>query len=71
MDNIWWWEKNRLRQTSWILYRYWNSLYLRDNEVDLKVTKNQAPLAKRCYLLSYIDIIYKPCIVMDETTVQN
>ena len=54
-----------------VVYRYRNSLYLKDNEADLKMTEYQAFLAKRFYLLSYIDIFYKRCIVMDETTVHN
>ena len=54
-----------------VVYRYRNSLYLKDNEIDLKLTEYQSPLAKRVYLLSYIDIFYKRCIVLDETTVHN
>ena len=54
-----------------VVYRYRNNLYLKDNEVDLKLTEYQSPLAKRVYLLSYIDIFYKRCLVLDETTVQN
>ena len=42
-----------------VLYRYQNSLYLKDNEVDLKMIEYQSVLAKRVYLLSYIDIFYK------------
>ena len=53
------------------VYRYRNILYLKDNEVDLKLTEYQSLLAKRIYLLSYIDIFYKRCIVLDETTVHN
>ena len=53
------------------VYRYRNNLYLKDNEVDLKLTEDQTLLAKRAYLLSYIDIFYKRCIVLDETTVHN
>ena len=52
-----------------VVYRYRNSLYLKDNEVDLKVTDYQSLLAKLVNLLSYIDIIHKRCIVLDETTV--
>ena len=52
-----------------VVYRYRNKLYLKDNEVDLKLTEYQSILAKRIYLLSYIDIFYKRCIVLDETTV--
>ena len=45
-----------------VVYRYRNNLYLRNNELDLKLSE---------YLLSYIDIFYKRCIVLDETTVHN
>ena len=54
-----------------VVYRYRNNLYLKDNEVDLKLTEHQSLLAKQINLLSYIDIFYKPCIVLDETTVHN
>ena len=53
------------------VYRYRNTLYIKDNEVDLKLTDYQSLLAKRVYLLSYIDMFYKRCIVLDETTVHN
>ena len=54
-----------------VVHRYRSSLYLKDDEVDLKLTEYQSLLAKRFYLLSYIDIFYKRCIVLDETTVHN
>ena len=54
-----------------VVYRYRNHLYLKDNEVDLKLTEYQSLLAKRVYLLSYNDIFYKRCIVLDGTTVHN
>ena len=54
-----------------VVYRYRNKLYLKDKEVDLKLTEYQSLLAKRVYLLSHIDIFYKRCIVLDETTVLN
>ena len=53
------------------VHRYRNSLYLKDREVDLKLTEYQSVWAKRVYLLSYIDIFYKRCIVLVETTVHN
>ena len=52
-----------------VVYRYWNSTYLKDTELDLKLTQYKKLLAKRVYLLSYIDIFYKRYIVLDETTV--
>ena len=54
-----------------VIYRYRNSLYLKDNEVDLKITEYQSLLAKQIYLLNYIDIFYKRCIALDETVVHN
>ena len=54
-----------------VVYRYRNSLYLEDNEVELQMREYQSLLAKRVYLLSYTDIFYKRCIVLDETTVHN
>ena len=54
-----------------VVYRYRNSTYLKDTELDLKLTEYKKLLAKRVYLLSYIDIFYKRCIVLDETTVHN
>ena len=54
-----------------VVYRYRNNLYLKDNEVDPKLTEYQSLLAERVYFLSYNDIFYKRCIVLDETTVHN
>ena len=52
-------------------YRYRNNTYLNETEMDLKLTEYKKLLAKRVYLMSYIDIFYKRCIVLDETTVHN
>ena len=54
-----------------VVYRYRKNLYLKDNEVILKLSEYESLLAKQVYLLSYIDIFYKRCIVLDETTVHN
>ena len=54
-----------------VVYRYRNNTYLKDTEMDLKLTEYKKVLAKRVYLLSYIDIFHKQCIVLDETTVHN
>ena len=54
-----------------VLYRYRNNTYLKDTEMDLKLTEYKKLLAKRAYLLSYIDILYKRCIVLDEAIVFN
>ena len=39
--------------------------------MDLKLTEYKKIPAKRVYLLSYIDIFYKLCIAMDETTAHS
>ena len=54
-----------------VVYRYRSNTYLKDTEMDLKLTEYKKLLAKRVYLLSYIDIFYKRCILLDETTVYN
>ena len=54
-----------------VVYRYWNNLYLKDNEVDLKMTEYHSLLAKSIHLLSYTDIFYKRFITLDKTTVHN
>ena len=56
---------------NFVVYRYRINLNLKDNEIHLKLTEYQSLLAKRVYLLSYIDLFYKRCIVLDETTVHN
>ena len=54
-----------------VVYRYRNSTYLKDTEMDLKLAEYEKFLAKRVYTLSYIDIFYNQCIVLVETTVHN
>ena len=54
-----------------VVYRYRNNTYIKDIEMDLKLTEYKKVPAKRVYLLSYLDIFYKRCIVLDETTVYN
>ena len=54
-----------------VVYRYRNNTYLKDTEVDIKLTEYKKLRAKLVYLLSYIDIFYKRFIVLNETTVYN
>ena len=54
-----------------VVYRYRNNTYIKDTEMDLKLTEYKKLLAKRVYLLSYIDIFYRRFILLDETTVHN
>ena len=58
-------------KTNIVVYRYRNNTYLKDTEIELKLTEYEKLLAKRVYLLSYIDMFYKRCLVLDETTVHN
>ena len=58
-------------KVSIVVYHYRNNTYLKYFEMDLKLTEYKKVLAKRVYLLSYIDIFYKRCIVLNETTVYN
>ena len=53
-----------------VVNRYRYSLFLKDIRNDLKMTEYQNLLAKRDYLLSYLDTFYKRRFVLDETTVQ-
>ena len=50
-----------------VVYHYRNNTHLKDTGMDLKLTEYKKILAKRVYILSYIDIFYKRCIVFDET----
>ena len=54
-----------------VVYRYRNNTYLKDTGMDLKLTEYKKLFAKRVYFLNYIDIFYKRCIVLNETTVHN
>ena len=53
-----------------VVYRYRNNTYLKDTEIDLK-SHYKKLLARPVYLLSYNDIFYKRCIVLDETTIHK
>ena len=52
-------------------FRYRNNTFVKDTEMELKLTEYEKLLSKRVYLLSYIDVFFKRCIVLDETTVHN
>ena len=54
-----------------IVYRYRNNTYVKDTEMELKLTEYEKLFSKRVYLLSYIDVFFKRCIVLDETTVHK
>ena len=56
---------------NFVVYRYRNNTYVKDTGMELKLTEYEKLLSKRVYLLSYIDLFFKRCIVLDETTVHN
>ena len=63
--------KTDLDKLNIVVYRYRNNTYVKDTEMELKMTEYEKLLSKRVYLLSYIDVFFKRCIVLDETTVHN
>ena len=54
-----------------VVYRYRNNTYVKDTQMELKLTEYEKLLSKRVHLMSYIDIFFRRCIVLDETTVHN
>ena len=54
-----------------VVYRYRNNTYVRDTEMELKMTEYEKLLSKRVYQLSYLDVVFKHCLVLDETTVHK
>ena len=61
--------KNDMDNLNIGVYCYRNNTYVKDTEMELKLTEYEKVLSKRIYLLSYIDVFFKRCIVLDETTV--
>ena len=63
--------KTDMDKLNTVVYRYRNNTYVKDTEMELKMTAYEKLLSKRVYLLSYFDIIFRRCFVLDETTVHN
>ena len=63
--------KTDMDKLNFVVYRYRNNTYVKDKEMELKLTEYAKILSNRVYLLSYIDVFFKRCIVLDETTVHN
>ena len=63
--------QNDTDKVSIVVYRSRNNTYLKDTEMQLKLTEYENLLAKRVYLVNYIDIFFKCCIVLDATTVHK
>ena len=54
-----------------VVYRYRTNTYVKDTEKELKMTQYEKLPSIRVYLLSYIDVFLKQCLVSDETTNHN
>ena len=63
--------KTDMDKLNMVVYHYRNNTYVKDTEMELKLTEYEKHLSKRVHLLSYIDVIFKRCVVLDETTVHN
>ena len=51
-----------------VVHRYWIILYLKFKELKLKLSENPLLSAKPVYVSSYLEIFFKRCIVLDQTT---
>ena len=54
-----------------VFYRHRNNTFVKDTEMELKLTEYETLSPKQVYLLSYIDVFFNGCIVLDETAVLN
>ena len=54
-----------------VVYGYRNNTYVKDTEMKLKKTEYEKLFFKRVYLMNYIDVFFKRCIVLDEKTDHN
>ena len=63
--------KTDMGKLKFVVCRYRNNTYVKDTEMELKMTEYEKHLFKRVPILSYIDVIFKRWIVFDETTVHN
>ena len=63
--------KTDLDKLNIVVFRYWNNTYVKDTATEVKLTEYEKLLPKRVYLFSYIDVFFKRCIVLDETTVHK
>ena len=55
--------KTDLDKLNIVVYSYRNNTYVKGSEMELKLTEYKKLLSKRVYLLSYIDVFLKRCIV--------
>ena len=53
------------------VYRYRNNMYMKDSDIELKLTEYNTLLEKKKYLLSYLETFSKKFIVVEESTHHN
>ena len=63
--------KTDMDKLTFLVYPYRNNTYVKDTEMELKLTEYEKLLSERVYLLSYLDVFFKHCIVLAETTARN
>ena len=64
--------KTDMNKFNIVVHRYRKNTYVKDTGMELKLTEYEKKLkSKRVYLLSYSDVFFRRCIVLDETTVPN
>ena len=55
--------KTDVDKLSIVVYRYRNNTYVKETEMELKLTEYKKLLSKRIFILSYFDVFFKRCIV--------
>ena len=56
---------------NFVVYRYRNNLYVKDSEMDLKITDYEKLFSKQVYALSYVDVSFKQFLRLYETFTHN
>ena len=58
--------KTDMNKLNVVVYRYRNNTYVKDTEMELKMTEYKKLLSKRVYLLGYIDVSFKRWTISSE-----
>ena len=54
-----------------VINRYRNNIYLKVVKMEMKMTGYDKTLVKKEYLLSYLDLFFKRCIILNETSIDK
>ena len=63
--------KTDMNKLNIVAYRDRNNTDVKYTEMKLKVIEKEKLLSKLVYVLTYIDVFFRRCIVLDEITVHN